>query len=156
MTKLMRAVPLLVFLVSLGCGSGADMPPMAPVKGKVTLYGKPHKKGIVTYEPQGGGPSGSSLTDENGDYEIWTSGFKGAVIGNHTVRVTTVVEASTAPPPSEMSSDDPNYAAQALGGPAAYKQSEKNKEPVPAKYNKNSELKFEVKSGSNTNNLDLK
>ncbi len=98
----------------VGCG-GDGGPPLAPVKGKVTLYGKPYTKGIVTFSPEGGGPSATSRTDENGDYELWSAGKKGAAIGKHKVSVTTILEQPTTTAPADMKSDDPNYAAQASG-----------------------------------------
>lgn len=147
---------LLLVAAIVGCG-GDSGPPLAPVKGKLTLYGKPYPKAIITFEPKGGGPAATSTTDENGDYELWSAGRKGAVIGSHKVVVTTIIEAPPAAKSmSETSSDDPAYAAQVLGGPAAYKAVKEQKEPIPAKFNKNSELVHEVTSGANVINLDLK
>ena len=67
---------LLILLFSLGCGGGDNGPPLASVTGKVMLYGKPYPKALVTFEPEGGGPAAVSQTDENGDFELWTSGKK--------------------------------------------------------------------------------
>lgn len=150
---------LVLFLLAalVGC-DGDSGPPLSSVKGKVTLYGKPYAKGIVTFEPKDGGPAASSPTDENGDFELWSAGRKGAVIGQHKVVVTTIVEATTdAAPVAPTSSDDPAYAQQVFGGgPAAYKAVKQFKEPIPEKYNKSSTLVQEVKSGPNVINLDLK
>ncbi len=155
MTRLYSLLVVGFAVTFVGCGGDAG-PPLAPVKGKVTLYGKPYTKGIVTFSPEGGGPSATSRTDENGDYELWSAGKKGAAIGKHKVSVTTILEQPTTTAPSDMKSDDPNYAAQALGGPASYKAAKTVKEPIPEKYNKNTELKFEVNSGSNEIIIELK
>ncbi len=153
-TALFGSLFLLSFIV--GCG-GDSGPPLGTVNGKVTLYGKPYPKALVTFTPEGGGPAATSSTDENGDYELWSAGKKGAPIGNHLVSVVTIKEPVKASEPvAATSSDDPAYAAQVFGGAAAYKADKEEKEKIPAKYNKSSELKHEVKSGSNTINLDLK
>jgi hypothetical protein len=152
--KTMKWFALLAIVGVLGCGDSG--PPLSPVKGKVTLYGKPYTKGIVTFTPEGGGPAGASPTDENGDYELWSGGKKGAVIGKHKVSVTTIMESKkTAPPPGATSSNDPGYSA--FGDTSEYKAVEKEKkEPIPAKYNTATELVKEVNSGSNTIDLELK
>ncbi|XZE36734.1 hypothetical protein SH501x_002318 [Pirellulaceae bacterium SH501] len=148
---------ILVASISIaGCGDSG--PALAPVKGKVMMYGKPYAKGLVVFEPIGGGPAGTSRTDENGDFEIWSAGKKGAMIGDHKVVVTTIMDAPVeAAPVAPTSSDDPAYMAQASGNNMAqYKAAEKIKEPIPAKYNKNSELKCSVPSGGTQFDIDIK
>lgn len=145
-----------VCLLVVGCGDSG--PAMAPVKGKVTVSGKPYAKGLVVFEPIGGGPSGTSRTDENGNFEIWSAGKAGAVIGDHKVVVTTIMDSvESEAAPTEMSANDPGYAAQASGSSTAqYKAAEKVKEPIPAKYNTNSELKCSVPSGGTQFDIDIK
>lgn len=147
---------LVATLFIAGCGDSG--PALAPVKGKVLMYGKPYAKGLVVFEPVGGGPAGTSRTDENGDYEIWSSGKKGAMIGDHKVVVTTIMDAPAEETPiAPTSSDDPAYMAQATGSNMAqYKAAEKAKDPIPAKYNKNSELKCSVPSGGTQFDIDIK
>lgn len=155
MNKIILFAVLAVVTFAIGCGDGG--PPLAPVKGKVTFYGKPYAKGIVTFSPVDGGPSATSATDDNGDYELWTSGKKGAVIGKHKVSVTTIIEPpkDSGPPPGATSSDDPGYTA--FGNPSDYKKVESaKKEPIPAKFNKDTTLEKEVSSGSNSIDLELK
>ena len=151
-TALICSLFLMSFLV--GCG-GESGPPLGAVTGKVTLYGKPYPKALITFAPDGGGPAATSTTDENGDYELWSMGKKGAAVGNHLVTVVTIVEPVSNAPVAATSSDDPAYAAQAFGGTAAYKANSEVKEKIPAKYNKSSELKKEVNSGSNKIDLVL-
>ena len=153
-TLLFCSLCLVTFFV--GCG-GDSGPPLGTVTGKVTLYGKPYPKAIVTFSPEGGGPAATSTTDENGDYELWSTGKKGAAVGNHLVSVVTISEPVSTAPVAATSSDDPAYAAQSSGGgAAAYKAKKEEKEKIPAKYNVSSDLKKEVKSGSNKIDLDLK
>jgi hypothetical protein len=155
----MRSFLFFVLLIVSLSGCGGDKgPALGQVKGKVTFFGKPYTKGIVTFTPSGGGPGGISQTDANGEYDIWTNGKRGAVVGSHKVSVTTVVEAtSEAPSGTETSSDNAAYESQASGQDmSAYKQAEKKKEPIAAKYNKNTELTFEVKSGESEYNIDIK
>ena len=147
---------LLILLFSIGCGGGDNGPPLSSVTGKVLLYGKPYPKALVTFEPDGGGPAAISQTDENGDFELWTNGKKGAPIGSHRVSVVTIKEVVTTAPVAATSSDDPAYAAQAFGGPSSYKANKEVKEKIPAKYNVSTELKKEVTSGTNKIDLDLK
>jgi hypothetical protein len=79
---------LLLGLLSLGgCkGSGADLPALAPVKGTVTLDGKPLTSGQVTLLPQNVekgkelAPSTGQI-DSSGNYEITTGGKAGAPLG---------------------------------------------------------------------------
>lgn len=147
---------LLVLLFNFGCGGGDNGPPLGTVTGKVTLYGKPYTKGLVTFTPDGGGPSATSQTDGDGDFELWTNGRKGAVVGTHRVSVVTIKEVVKSAPVAATSSNDPAYEAQVFGGPAAYKANKEEKEKIPAKFNTSSELKKEVNSGSNKIELDLK
>jgi hypothetical protein len=152
-TALFCSLLMVTFLA--GCG-GESGPPMGKVIGKVTLYGKPYPKALVTFSPEGGGPAATGSTDDNGDFELWTSGTKGAAVGNHLVSVVTIKDPVKTEPVAATSSDDPAYAAQAFGGAAAYKANKDEKEKIPAKYNKSTELKHEVKSGSNKIDLELK
>lgn len=144
-------------LALMGCGpSGPDL---GTVKGKVTMFGRPLPNALVTFEPTDGGPVATGPTDEEGNYELFSAGRKGAKVGPHRIVITTIQppqEADNSQEALARSSDDPAYMAQALGGPAQYKKAEEFKEKIPAKYNTNTELKEEVKSGSNEFNFDLK
>ena len=77
-----------------GCGHNPDLPPLAPVSGKVTLDGKPIDPRIrlhVQFIPDSAsgtrGPAGSGGVAEDGSYSIITAGEDGAIVGTHTVRV---------------------------------------------------------------------
>jgi len=123
---------------------------MGTVTGKVTMDGAPLPNALVTFTPTGGGSNGVGRTDANGQYILVSTDQQGALIGQHKVSVTSIQEAA---PVAEISSDDPAYAAQAAGGESSdYKPFV---EKIPAKYNANTELTKEVKSGANTIDLEL-
>ncbi len=146
---------LALLAISSGCG-GDGGPPLGTVTGKVTLFGQPYPNAIVSFTPDGGGPAATATTDQNGDYVLWSADKKGAAIGKHKVSVTTIKEPVKTSSLSEVHSDDPRSAAEiAAGGADAYKV-KPEKEKIPAKYNTNTELSKEVKSGSNKIDLDLK
>jgi hypothetical protein len=144
---LAAAISLAIVPIS-GCSDG---PALGNVTGKVTMDGQALGNVLVTFEPKQGGGASTGKTDSTGQYELLYMDRKGAVVGEHRVSVTALIDA---PPVKEISSDDPEYARQATGGSAAYKQAPAVS--IPARYNTNSELTKEVKSGSNEINLELK
>jgi hypothetical protein len=122
---------LLVSCCFLSCGGGGRGPEIGRVYGKVTLGGKPLPKASVQFVPEQARMS-AAITDDDGNYElVYSRGTKGAVVGTHTVRVSTGVLNN-----------------ETLGIEAA-------PELVPAKYNTKTTLKYEVKPGKNEINLDL-
>lgn len=80
----------LFLLPCAGCGSNAQTAyttSTVPVKGKVTLNGKPLTKGMVTFEPDSGREAHGDIKSD-GTYVLTT--FKegdGAVPGTHRVAV---------------------------------------------------------------------
>jgi hypothetical protein len=139
-----------VGLATIGCGPKG--PELGSVTGKVTLDGKPVTNGLVTFMPVAGGRPATGKTDANGQYMLLGVDGKGALLGQHRVTVTTLQETVAV---TEMRSDSPEYAKQAVVDPSAY-DSAKVVEPIPARYNTNTELTEEVKSGSNVIDLELK
>jgi len=118
-----------VFL-GAGCGGG---PKLSRVKGTVTMDGKPLPNVVVEFQPENGSPS-KGITDASGHYKLrYTHKKNGAVLGKHTVRITTVASNS-----DEDSGD------------------ESGSETIPEKYNAKTELTAEVTSGSKTIDFDLK
>jgi hypothetical protein len=115
----------LLMTAVLGCGRG-DAPPLGNVTGTVTLDGQPLENAVVTFS-QTGGASSIGKTDANGRYELYYGrDLKGALLGEHTVMITTSTEVG--------------------------EDCERTKTPetVPAKYNLASELKATVNAGNNT------
>jgi hypothetical protein len=115
----------ILFLIAAGCGkSGLEV---APVKGRVTLDGRPLSTVDIVFQPEDGKRPATSRTNEEGNYELmYKRGQNGAPVGQHTVRIG-FTSGIVAKPPN-----------------------------VPAKYNTASELKQEVKSGPNEIDFDLK
>ena len=115
---------ILLVLVS-GCGRGG--PDVAPVRGHVTLDGRPLVGADIEFQPEDGRPPASGRTDQDGYYELlYKRGVIGAPVGKHTVRLSFYRNAVANPP------------------------------NIPDRYNKQSELHEEVKPGQNEINFDLK
>lgn len=121
----------------IGCGGEAEFKPqLGLVKGTVTINGAPAPDLIVTFEPQSkGGTKGSMVggastatTDAQGNFELQyaTGGSKGAVVGQHVVRI----ESATG------------------GGPAGGEKAVAAI-AIPAKYNIETTLKADVAAGEN-------
>jgi hypothetical protein len=87
MLRLLALLLVTIFLVTifLGCGS-ASGPTTAPVKGTITIAGKPFSDVGVTFLPEGKGPTASGNTDQNGNFTLRTTNpGDGAVVGTHRV-----------------------------------------------------------------------
>jgi hypothetical protein len=81
--------PLIVvgLVLAAGCGYSPDLPPVAPVTGKVFLDGNPLPRGMVQFVPEGGGAPATAPISSDGTYELKTATVKGAVIGTHQIGV---------------------------------------------------------------------
>lgn len=120
---------ILAGLVTLpGCGGGRDVPKTGEVTGVVKLDGQPLSGAQVQFLPQAGRPS-TAETGKDGSYRLqFTAEQEGALVGPHTVKIQTAVDGR----------DDPRT------------------ERLPARYHSSSELKADVKPGSNKLDFDLK
>ena len=114
-------------LLVAGCGGGGDRPALGRVHGRVTMDGKPLAQAAVGFQPKAKGRESTGRTDSNGEFDLTYLGdVKGAGVGENSVRVTT------------QRTNDPRT------------------ESVPAKYNKQTTLRFDVKGGEdNVANFDL-
>jgi len=122
---------LVLALFVTGCGG--DGPERATVTGRITLHGEPLEGADVEFQPEEGSPS-YGLTDDDGEYDLmYTRDKRGAMLGEHTVRITT----------STTGTD-------AQGNQIMLPQR------VPPKYNAQSELTIEVKPGRNKFDFELK
>jgi hypothetical protein len=121
--------PMLCFaiLAIVVSGCGESGPELAPVEGTVTLDGRPLESADVIFQPEDQKPASFARTGADGHYELMRKrGVMGASIGQHTVRITI---------PRSMFKNPPE---------------------IPTRYNTDSELKREVKSGEdNEFNFDL-
>jgi len=113
----------------VGCSDSG--PELGTVAGTVLLDGQPVADAEVVFEPEEGSPS-YGMTDAQGRYRLmYTPETAGAVVGQHTVRITT---------------------GRTAGGPGEEVQIP---ERIPASYNSQSEVQREVKPGSNTIDFDI-
>lgn len=117
---------VLILLASVSL-SGCKNDAPANVTGKVTLDEQPLPNVEVTFYPADNSRSSVGVTDEKGEYSLrFTPSAVGAVVGEHKVVI------------AKGSSDD---AARP--------------EPIPARYNKNTELKATLKAGKQTVDFQL-
>lgn len=114
-------------LAVLGCGQTA--PSLADVAGSVTLDGKPVSNVMVEFQPVNGGGSPSiGYTDLDGVYRLrFTRERWGALPGTHLVRIDFDLESHDRRPGL----------------------------PIPAKYNRDSTLRRELRPGHNHLMFDL-
>ena len=121
---------------TVGCSDAAYE--LAPVSGVVTLDGKPVGQAVVVFQPIGSednmtpGPSSSGQADSEGHFALETiQGEPGAVVGNHRVKITT-------PQPAIAGNSDSGFAQPV------------HKEVIPARYNSDTELTFDVPEDGTT------
>jgi hypothetical protein len=135
----MRSLLLLPILLLLaGCQpDGYAELGLVAVAGKVTLDGQPLANANVIFESADKRTS-SGVTDSAGSYSLkYDSETPGVTPGPKTVRITTA-----------------NVGAE--GGGAAEGAAPTGQERIPAKYNRQSELKADVSASNKTFNFDLK
>lgn len=114
------------------CGCGGSGPKLGRVSGKVTLDGQPLEGAAVEFHSQEGRGS-IGVTDAQGSYQLsYTDDRMGAIIGQHTVRITMAAE--------ELDADEDGRLP---------------KSKIPPRYNHKSELSAEVKAGSNQLDFNL-
>ena len=92
-------------LATSGCGPNSDLPPLAPVYGKITVDGEPLTFGTVALVPDRSkgtqGTMGSGAIQPDGSYRIVTAREDGGLVGHHLIRVQAIVEydpATNTPP----------------------------------------------------------
>lgn len=116
--------------LAFGCGPGG--PEVGEVEGTVLLGGEPLEGALVMFTPADGGRPAAARTDAEGHYELlYTQGRTGALLGEHTVTISTFQEA------------DPGAGVPSIP------------EKVPAKYNVNTELRETVDIEGSVINFDL-
>ena len=112
-------------LAFAGCG-GSGRPDLGRVHGRVTMDGNPLVHAGIAFQPLSKGRESFGCTDANGDYELkYKPDVYGVGVGENSVRITT------------QRTNDPKT------------------ETVPARYNTQTTLRFEVKGGDNVANFDL-
>ncbi len=134
-TLFTRDLLMLVLLVGMaGCGGGVgDRPSLGRVSGQVTLDNSPVEGAELQFRPVDGGRPSSGVTDAQGRYTlIFSENVNGAVIGQHTVSISTG-----------------GYKQQPDGSTT------ESPEQIPARYNTETSLTREVQSGANEINFEL-
>jgi len=149
MYRLFLVALCITCLTCVGCGGGD--PDLGRVSGTVTMDDEPLSNVSVTFTPVGGGRPSTGTTDESGEYTLGFVDQPGALVGTHKVSVTTMTNIAA---DTEMSSDSAAYEAQATGTAEDYEKYTQE-ESIPAKYNTETILEYEVKPGSNTIDIEL-
>jgi hypothetical protein len=134
-----RLLLVLVVVLAVGCTSSKYV----PVSGRVTLNGKALAGATVSFQPIAAkgsieaGPGSVGKTDANGQFTLKNmQGQEGALVGEHRVSISLL----------NVKEED----SDRRGGPPMA-------ETVPARYNKDTTLKFSVPSGgSKTADFELK
>lgn len=138
-------------MMATGCGGDGKY---VPVSGTITYNGSPLKGAMVSFQPvaksgmDAGGVGSTGRTDDNGRYTLDASTPQptpGALVGKHTVRIS-LVPSGTAPANDNM---DAGNVMSKKGGASIATQ------PIPAKYNDETTLTFDVVSGG-TDKADFK
>ena len=126
-------VSAILVALAVGCG-GPNLPDLGYVTGTVTMDGHPLQGAEVMFMISGGeGRPSVAVTDTNGWYQMQFAGAaKGVLLGTHQVYISKRAE--------------PAEGEEAVEYSAAL---------VPAKYNTESELTFEVKSGKQVADFEL-
>ena len=134
----MQYITIFLLLCIIGCGKSG--PERAVIEGKVTFKGETLKEGAITFFPKGGQAgitAGGKI--ENGHYYLDTD--KGPVVGKNRVEINAFVKSGRK---EYVSFGDPSSGLR-----------DEVIEMIPKKYNANSTLEFDVKSGENTYDLEL-
>ena len=119
--------------LAAGCGSGDG--PAAEVSGTVTYDGKPVEEGGISFVAADGSAPGGGGVIKGGKYTATR-----VPIGNTKVSITAVKVVG-----QKKAYDAPDSPLTPITEPL-----------LPAKYNTATELRFEVKPGSQTKDFDLK
>jgi len=128
MTRFVGVGLTAVLALTLGYQPGIEIPELGEVNGTVTVDGKPLEGVAVTFVPESGALASVARTGSDGKYELLYAVpgakqmIKGAALGQHTVRIDIL----------------PDPLAQTAS------------QPLPARYNIESALTADVKSGPNT------
>lgn len=138
---MIRSVCVAALLFAAGCqGHDPKAPKLEPVTGVVRLDGDPIKNADVMFLPTNGNLEASGRSNDDGKYELFVQGKKGAVAGTYKVTVSKRVR--------EDGSEFPDDRSEMGMG----------KETMPARYLDRvlTELTAEVAEGENEIDLDLK
>lgn len=121
----LRSLALVLFALAITGCGRSDLPELGRVEGTVTLDGKPLPNAVVGFYPLSGGRQALAIIDQEGHYDLT---FVDGVSGAKTgMNEVTVFWPDGSTPTAK----------------------------IPAKYDKKSELQFEVKPGKNTFDIPM-
>lgn len=84
-----RLVPAVAILTAALVGCGKAGPSLVPVKGTITVDGKPAEGAVLIFHPIGGkGSIASAAADANGAFLITSNGTAGVAAGSYKVTAT--------------------------------------------------------------------
>jgi len=116
----------LTIAVLCGCGGGGTK--LGKVTGTVTLAGAPLPDALVTFNPVGGGSQSAGRTASDGTYKLnFTRKLDGAMVGEHTVTISTYTPALEDPPTPEVPEKVPFKYREGDGVPKATVKAGSNK-----------------------------
>ncbi len=152
---------LVVCTSSLGCGGSGD-PTIAPVKGIVSLDGKPVEGVQIIFQVQDSPRSSMGITNDKGEYKLTTFNTDdGAIVGENSVSIVQMSKDSGGV--SGISINDMQSGKVNVDGGAGFrKNAEKSlaaKTAIPKKYANPKESGFKravVLGSKNEFNFDLK
>jgi len=130
-----RPLFFLVLLTVVAVGCGPPLPPMATVKGKVTVDGQPVTSGQVTFIPTDAKNSAfgsAGPIDSNGEYTLSTAGHDGAPLGQY--KVTVARTANMVPTPGATPMSQAPFGAQYQDSAKTPLTKEVVKDPEPGRY----------------------
>jgi hypothetical protein len=134
----------MLMILQLGCTT-SDQPEIGQVTGTVTLDGQPLTGVAVVFQPDNGRPA-RGMTDAQGKYELtYIRDVKGSKVGPNRVEIA----------PSEEGEESVDIEAGDDESQPTAGISRSGKPVVPARYNVQSELKVDVKSGENNFDFQL-
>lgn len=148
-------------LAVAAAGCGDSQPKLAAVSGQVKVDGKPYPNAYVMFQPNPGkenpnpGRGSMAITDQDGKFTLkYEGGFDGAVVGNHTVRISTVQPADD---PARFKGVDTTLTGSPDGEPAETGQKGFVHEVIPTDWNTDSKQSFDVPpGGTDKANFDIK
>jgi len=151
MTWIRGAVPL-VLLGVVGCGDADSAVALVPVKGTVTLNGKPMANALVSFVPEPGnknGTAGGDTTGPEGNYMARYRGRSGLAPGKYKVTIAPGVSSEASANVSEAFKDDPFMAAEGTRAASALK-------PAAKKLEIHGEFDAEVTASPSPLDFDVK
>jgi len=154
MARIQWAVPFAILGLA-GCGDAESSIALVPVKGTVTLNGKPMANAQISFIPDPGNKSstaGGDTTGPEGNYMARFKGRSGLAPGKYKVTIAPGVSSSSSAGGSEAFKDDPFMAAEGARAASSTKASAKKLE-VKGEFDaevdsSGSPLDFDVKATS--------